>query len=139
MLKLNADKAGSEGWHLLSGKLIHRSEEEQFCLQQATSIHTYGCRASISPAAFHHPLSTSLPTPHNWLDPCSYSPMCWWCKPQTFFPCQEDCGGAEQAPRVIRRCPRERVVPLSAVSKAPRASQAGAAGSSRSSVPCRKH
>lgn len=53
--ELNAGKVGRERWHLLSEKLIHKSQEEQFSLQQATSIHTYRSRASVFLTAFHHP------------------------------------------------------------------------------------
>lgn len=61
--ELNAGKIGSERWHLLSEKLIHKSQEEQFSFQQATSIHTYESRASVFPQHLTTPLSTSLSTP----------------------------------------------------------------------------
>lgn len=99
--ELNAGKVGSERWHLLSEKLIHKSQEERVSLQQATSIHTYGSRASAFPTAFHHPAFNIpfLPLPCSSVTFKQLLPdllilqlglnLKWWrCKPKTSLLCQ---------------------------------------------------
>lgn len=61
--ELNAGKVDSERWHLLPEKLIHKSQEEQFSLQQATSIHTKDAEPVFVPQHFTTLFSTSLSTP----------------------------------------------------------------------------